>query len=633
MAIDLQPDGTVTYSVIDRWRAPILLTIVGALALVTIAIAGWRGLRALTSLAITVVVVIRLLIPLLLNGYSPVGLAIGLGILISILSLLMTQGFSRPTWAAVAGTAVGLVVTGILAVVVSSAAQFTSAQGSEEIGVIAQIAGGTIDLSGLLLAAVIFGGLGVLNDVAITQAVTIDEFRSIDPTMPRRELYRRAMSVGTAHLAATVNTLVFAYLGSALPIIVLLALQIHRLDLAINDEHIAVEVVRTVVGAIGILSAVPLTTAIAAWWAGPAGRAGTVPRRIMAVPLPVDATPVTVAAAVAAKPPRSRGLRRLLPRRRSKETAAGRGRSRDATIDRCARARTARAADGPGPRSAQAPRATIRRRYRPDRCAPGRADARARGLTQRGAAPSAASSAWRVGIPSRAPATVVDSAAATVARRTASSIGRPSASPTASAPLNVSPAPVLSSARTAWPSTWTVAPSAGTSSAPSRPRVTTTARATPSAIRRCASASIVSFPVPPAQAATSPRFGVRMSAASSSAAAMPSAGAGLRIVVAPARRAAARRAPRPRPRGSPGSRARHRRRVGRGAQRFADVAGSTRAFAPDATLIMFSPAASTRMSATPLGCPGSAPARRHRRLRPSAPHAPRRRTRHRRRLR
>ena len=94
VAIDLQPDGTITYSVIDRWRAPILLTIVGALALMTIAIAGWRGLRALTSLAITVVVVVRLLIPLLLSGYSPVGLAIGLGILITILSLLLTQGIS-----------------------------------------------------------------------------------------------------------------------------------------------------------------------------------------------------------------------------------------------------------------------------------------------------------------------------------------------------------------------------------------------------------------------------------------------------------------------------------------------------------------------------------------------------------
>ena len=320
VAIDLQPDGTITYSVIDRWRAPILLTIVGALALMTIAIAGWRGLRALTSLAITVVVVVRLLIPLLLAGYSPVGLAIGLGILITVLSLLLTQGISRPTFAAIAGTAVGLVVTGILAILVSSAAQFTAAQGSEEVAIIAQIAGNSIDLSGLLLAAVIFGGLGVLNDVAITQAVTIDEFRSIDPTMSRRELYRRAMSVGTAHLAATINTLVFAYLGSALPVIVLLALQIHRLDLAVNDEHIAVEVVRTVVGAIGVLSAVPLTTGIAAWWAGPAGRAGTVPRRIMAMPLPVDASPASVAAAVASKPGRGAALRRLVPRRRSKET-------------------------------------------------------------------------------------------------------------------------------------------------------------------------------------------------------------------------------------------------------------------------------------------------------------------------
>jgi hypothetical protein len=217
---------------------------------------------------------------------------------------------------------VGLVATGILAVLVSSAAQFTSAQGSEEVAIIARIAGGTIDLSGLLLAAVIFGGLGVLNDVAITQAVTIGEFRSIDPTMSRPELYRRAMSVGTAHLAATVNTLVFAYLGSALPVIVLLALQIHRLDLAINDEHIAVEVVRTVVGAIGVLSAVPLTTAIAAWWSGPAGRPATTPRWIMAMPLARVAVPEPVAAAAveASKPGRRAALRRLVPRRRSKKT-------------------------------------------------------------------------------------------------------------------------------------------------------------------------------------------------------------------------------------------------------------------------------------------------------------------------
>jgi uncharacterized membrane protein len=285
LAIDSQADGTVRYSVIDRWRLPVLGWLIAAFALLTIAIAGWRGLRTLTSLAITVVVVIRVLIPLLLSGYSPVALAVGLGIVISVLSFLMTQGLSRSTAAAIAGTAVGLLVTGALAVVVASAARFTSAQGSEELVVVGQVVGGSIDLSGLLLAAVIFGGLGVVNDVAITQAVTVDELRRLDPSLTRRDLFRRTMSAGTAHLAATVNTLVFAYLGAGLPVLVLLAVQVHALDLAINDEHIAVEVVRAVVGAIGVLSAVPLTTAIAAWWAGTVGSRREPARRLMARPM------------------------------------------------------------------------------------------------------------------------------------------------------------------------------------------------------------------------------------------------------------------------------------------------------------------------------------------------------------
>jgi uncharacterized membrane protein len=290
LSIDPQPDGTVAYAVIDRWRLPVLGWLMAAFALVTVAIAGWRGLRALTSLAITVVVVIRILIPLLLSGYSPVALAIGLGIVISVLSFLMTQGLSRSTLAAIGGTAAGLLVAGALAVIVSDAARFTAAQGSEALVVVGQLVSGSIDLSGLLLAGVIFGGLGVINDVAITQAVTVEELRRLNPSLARRALFRRTMSVGTAHLAASVNTLVFAYLGAGLPILVLLAVQVHRLDLAVNDEHIAVEVVRAVVGAIGVLSAVPLTTAIAAWWAVPAGsRRQSIPRLLMARPLPAGA--------------------------------------------------------------------------------------------------------------------------------------------------------------------------------------------------------------------------------------------------------------------------------------------------------------------------------------------------------
>jgi uncharacterized membrane protein len=267
VAIDTDPDGIVTYAVLDRWRLPLLRNLVGAFAIVTILVAGWRGIRALVSLALTLVLALKVLIPALLAGYNPVILAISLGTIITIGTLALTQGLNRQTLAATLGTIIGLLVTGVLAVVVTAAAQFTVAQGSEQIVFLEQLTGGRIDLSGLLLAAVIFGGLGVLNDVAISQAATVDELLDVDPTLSPAEVYRRTMRVGTAHLAATVNTLVFAYLGAALPLLVLLALQVETFSLSVNEEIIAVEVVRTIVGSIGILLAVPATTAIAVWLA------------------------------------------------------------------------------------------------------------------------------------------------------------------------------------------------------------------------------------------------------------------------------------------------------------------------------------------------------------------------------
>ena len=269
VAIDHLPDGTTQVSVVDRWRLPLIGGLVGLFALVTIAVAGWRGLRALVSLALTLVLAIRVLIPLLLSGWQPVGLAISLGILITAVSFLLTQGFTRATLAAILGTSIGLGLTGLLAVVVTGLAQFTPAQGSETVIYLQQIVGDKIDLSGLLLAAVIFGALGVLNDVAIGQAATVEELALADPGLSRRQLYGRAMNVGVAHLAATVNTLVFAYLGTALPLLVLLSLQLAQFSLSVNQELVAVEIVRAAVGSIGILAAVPATTAIAAWWHEP----------------------------------------------------------------------------------------------------------------------------------------------------------------------------------------------------------------------------------------------------------------------------------------------------------------------------------------------------------------------------
>jgi uncharacterized membrane protein len=164
----------------------------------------------------------------------------------------------------------GLLITGLLAGAVTALARFTPAQGSQEVLAIGQLAGSTIDLSGLLLAGVVFGGLGVLIDVAIGQAATAEELRAVDPTLGRRALYGRTMNVGVAHLGATVNTLVFAYLGSALPLLVLFSIQVRGLGFPLNEEVIAVEVVRTLIGSIGIVLTVPITTAVAVRMLAPA---------------------------------------------------------------------------------------------------------------------------------------------------------------------------------------------------------------------------------------------------------------------------------------------------------------------------------------------------------------------------
>jgi hypothetical protein len=183
--IDTAPDGTTSMVLIDRWRLPLLEMLLGAFAVTAAAVAGWRGLRAIAALALTLVLTLRLFVPLVIRGWDPVALAIVFGILVTTLSFMLTQGINRTTLAAIAGTSLGLGVTGVLAAVVTASAHFTPAQGSDQVVYLAQLTNGSIDLSGLLLAAVIFGGLGVLNDVAITQAATVEELHLANPASAR----------------------------------------------------------------------------------------------------------------------------------------------------------------------------------------------------------------------------------------------------------------------------------------------------------------------------------------------------------------------------------------------------------------------------------------------------------------
>jgi uncharacterized membrane protein len=259
----LEPDN-VYVAVADRWRIPALALMGCLFAIAVVAVGGWRGLRSLIALVLTLAAVVKVVLPLLLAGYAPVPVAIGTAFLVSLATFLLTEGPRRTTWAALAGTFASLALVGVLAAAFSAIAQFTSIQGTEEIVFLQTLLGDDLDFSGLLLAAVIIGALGVLDDVTISQAATVAELHRADPAATTRTLASRAMNVGRSHIAATVNTLVLAYVGVSLPLLVLFAVGGQSPGLIASQEQMAVEIVRTLAGSLGIVMAVPLTTWIAA---------------------------------------------------------------------------------------------------------------------------------------------------------------------------------------------------------------------------------------------------------------------------------------------------------------------------------------------------------------------------------
>jgi uncharacterized membrane protein len=201
----------------------------------------------------------------MLRGFDPILLAVAGGVIVTLVTLLLTEGLGRVTAASLAGVASALLLTAGLAAAFTALAEFTALQGNEEIAFLIPLIGDRIDLGGILLAATVFGALGVLDDVSVTQATTVEQLHRSRPDADRRQVLARAMRVGRSHIAATVNTLVLAYLGVGLPLLLLFALSSSDPLMVLNGEIVAVEVIRALVGSIGIVAAVPVTTAIATW--------------------------------------------------------------------------------------------------------------------------------------------------------------------------------------------------------------------------------------------------------------------------------------------------------------------------------------------------------------------------------
>ena len=260
------PDGPPFIAVADRWRLPQLAFLVAILVLAAVLTAGWRGLRAILSLVLTVAVVIRILIPGVLAGLPPVPLAIGLSLVLAVVAIAWTEGISRASLAAILGTATALGLTAILGAAGVALAGFTNAAGTDL--VYFQSANGSgLDLRGLLLAAFVIGALGLLIDVTVTQSAAVAEIHD-QAGLSGCALFASGSAIGRSHIGASINTLFLAYSGAALPALLVLAGSAQPLMLILNSETTASELVRTIVGSVGLLLAVPATTAIAVFLLG-----------------------------------------------------------------------------------------------------------------------------------------------------------------------------------------------------------------------------------------------------------------------------------------------------------------------------------------------------------------------------
>ncbi|WP_027659948.1 YibE/F family protein [Salinispora fenicalii] len=253
---------TSTYTIAEHQRGKPLLWLVALFAAAIVAFGRWRGLAALAGLAASFAVLLTFVLPGISAGQSPLLVAVVGAALIMFVVLYLTHGVTAQTSVAVLGTLGSLILTGLLGTLATATTRLTG-YGSEE-AITLSMFQTNVDLHGLLLAGIIIGSLGVLDDVTVTQAATVTELATANPGLSRRQLYRSATRVGRAHIASTVNTIVLAYAGASLPVLLLLTADSRPVSQILTSEFLAQEIVRSAVATLGLIAAVPLTTGLAA---------------------------------------------------------------------------------------------------------------------------------------------------------------------------------------------------------------------------------------------------------------------------------------------------------------------------------------------------------------------------------
>ncbi|MFH1331139.1 MAG: YibE/F family protein [Actinomycetota bacterium] len=253
-------DPQFQYRFADRQRRPVLLWVTLLFVLAVVSLGRWRGLAALAGLGASVLVLLLFVVPAIIDGRPPVLVAVVGASAIAYLALYAAHGFTRMTTAALLGTRAALALTVGLSSLALGAAQL-SGFAAEESFFLTLV--GRIDVSGLILAGVVLGSVGAIDDGTVTQASAVWELKAARPDLGWRALFVSGLRVGKDHIASTVNTLLLAYAGASMPLLLFFVLSDQSLGTVVSSEVVATEVLRTLLGSIGLVAAVPATTWLA----------------------------------------------------------------------------------------------------------------------------------------------------------------------------------------------------------------------------------------------------------------------------------------------------------------------------------------------------------------------------------
>jgi uncharacterized membrane protein len=260
-------EGNDVFFVSDYVRRDALLVLFIIFVVVALAVGKVWGITSLVGMSFSFLVIFKFILPQIMSGGNPILIAILGSLLIIPVTFYLSHGLNKKTTIAIVSTVIALIITGILANVFVEAARLTGFA-SEEAAFLQVASQGAVNIKGLLLAGIIIGALGVLDDVTVSQASIVNQLKQTDKKMSFKELYGRAMKVGQDHTSSMVNTLVLVYTGAALPLLLLFIDRPHPFLEVINYEILADEIVRTLVGSIGLILAVPITTLLACFYFG-----------------------------------------------------------------------------------------------------------------------------------------------------------------------------------------------------------------------------------------------------------------------------------------------------------------------------------------------------------------------------